>query len=406
MAFRARLGGALGLAGRVGYWALALIALLLVAVGARSGRRRAAFAIAAAIYGALALTTTFDLLAWVRFLPFVLLLGDDDVRLLGRWFAKPSRARTVIFDADCGICLLVCRILVRLDPFQRLRFVGNDEDERIAKSVDREVLETSVVVVDAAGRVFTQERAVLEIARALPFGILLLGWLGIPGLAAVGRRGYRAIADNRIAISSWLGLGACGMPLTATPASAPPPQRRAWSRLRLLLREGSAVLVLVLLSCAVLSDSPWSAATVAPSSGAAAAARSFRLVGLAGRFGPEPPKQAGRLVVDATLPDGRHLDLLTARPPRLADTRGPPLAPLWRAYEDRIRQPAFQHYRALFRDWLLTRHAPKPQAVTVWWVRDELPAPGAGRPKAPPAERIFSVAPKTLLPWLAPGAQP
>ncbi|MCA9591905.1 MAG: DUF393 domain-containing protein, partial [Myxococcales bacterium] len=185
---------------------LALLALALLLLIPRA--RRLAALLAGLLYGGLALTTELDLFAFVRFLPFVLLLRTPG--LAARWFARDSRKRTVIFDADCGICLLVSRVLVRLDPFRRLTFVGNDELERIPDAVPRDVLETSVVVIDSKGGVHTEERAVFEIGRALPFGILMLGWCGIPGLAAIGRRGYRAIAERRIAISSWLGLGACG----------------------------------------------------------------------------------------------------------------------------------------------------------------------------------------------------
>jgi predicted DCC family thiol-disulfide oxidoreductase YuxK len=89
----------------------------------------------------------------------------------------------VIFDVDCGVCLLTCRILKRLDPFERLTFVGNDRPELLPAGVEPAAAERSVIVIDPRGRVFQEEQAVFEIGRALPFGILPLFWLKIPGLS-------------------------------------------------------------------------------------------------------------------------------------------------------------------------------------------------------------------------------
>lgn len=132
--------------------------------------------------------------------------------LAGRWFARPQRARTVIYDADCGICQLSCRLLARVDPFDRLRFVGDDDPAQIPDSVDRTLLHRTVVVLDTAGRVSIEERAVYEILRALPLGIVLAFWIRLPLLSGVARWLYRRIAANRMRISTWLGLEACGVP--------------------------------------------------------------------------------------------------------------------------------------------------------------------------------------------------
>jgi hypothetical protein len=65
---------------------------------------------------------------------------------------------------------------------------------------------------------------------------LLVFWLRIPGLSAVGRSLYRKIAEERMRISSWFGLGACGVPLVAAgaggvvvpmPLAAPPESPRS-----------------------------------------------------------------------------------------------------------------------------------------------------------------------------------
>jgi predicted DCC family thiol-disulfide oxidoreductase YuxK len=126
-----------------------------------------------------------------------------------RWFARPERARTVLFDADCGVCMFVSRVLERLDPFGRLTFVGNAERERFPETISEELLDRTLVVILPDGQIATEGRAVLEALRALPFGILAGWWLCVPGLANIGNALYRLVARNRARISGWLGLTAC-----------------------------------------------------------------------------------------------------------------------------------------------------------------------------------------------------
>src|SRR5262249_39633167 len=146
-----------------------------------------------------------------------------DFAFASRWFSRPSRARTVIYDADCGICLFLCRLLKRLDPFQRLTFVGNDEEEHIPAGVVDADLDRTLIVILPDGRVVKEERAVFEVARALPFGILPAFWLAVPGLASLGRALYRAVARNRTQISAWFGLAQCGVPAPAGSEELPVP---------------------------------------------------------------------------------------------------------------------------------------------------------------------------------------
>jgi predicted DCC family thiol-disulfide oxidoreductase YuxK len=129
--------------------------------------------------------------------------------LAARWFARPERARTVLFDADCGICMFVCRVLERLDPFQRLSFVSNGDRARFPESIPSELLDRTLVVILPDGRLATEGRAVFEVLRALPFGIFLGWWLRVPGLAGWGNSLYRLVARNRARISARLGLTAC-----------------------------------------------------------------------------------------------------------------------------------------------------------------------------------------------------
>ncbi|MEO8906391.1 MAG: DUF393 domain-containing protein [Polyangiaceae bacterium] len=125
--------------------------------------------------------------------------------------ADVRRARTVLFDADCGICTYLCRLAQRVDRSRRLTFIANQDRERFSESIGADLLERTVVVVLPDGSWVTEGRAVFEALSALPFGILFVWWLRVPGLARVGNALYRLVSRNRTRISVSLGLTACAV---------------------------------------------------------------------------------------------------------------------------------------------------------------------------------------------------
>ncbi len=125
--------------------------------------------------------------------------------------ADVRRARTVLFDADCGICTYLCQLAQRLDKWRRLTFVANQDRARFPASIDAQLLERTVVVLLPDGGWVTEGRAVFEVLRALPFGILFSWWLRVPGLASIGNALYRLVSRNRTRISIRLGLTACAV---------------------------------------------------------------------------------------------------------------------------------------------------------------------------------------------------
>jgi len=202
------------------------LGFILLVPFAQKHLRRLAFLLALGLHGSIALLSRLGPFSYVMALFFLMLFGEEELRWLARWFGRPQRAVTVIFDSDCGICLWLCRLLKRLDPFQRLTFIGNDEAERLPAGLDPKLVETSVAVVDAQGRIFLEERAARRAVRALPFGLLLVGVLYVPGIQQLGRALYRLVARNRIRISSFFGLGACGVP--QPPRAEVEAARRPW----------------------------------------------------------------------------------------------------------------------------------------------------------------------------------
>ncbi len=396
-----------------------MLGFILLVPFAYKKLRRIAFFLALGLHGSIAALSRLGPFSYVMVMFFLMLFGEEELRFLGRWFGRPARAVTVVFDSDCGICLWICRLLKRLDPWQRLSFVASHDHARLPRGVDPKSCETSVVVVDEQGRVLLEEAAVARAVRALPLGLMLVWWLYVPGLSSLGRWAYRAVARNRTQISGFFGLGACGLP--AAPAAPRVAAARGGGELgaelstvRVIVRETLVLVLMVVLATEVVKSNP-------------AAARHLRLqrpawmsqvIGYTrmlegwGMFAPEPPYDDGRLVVDGRTQDGRKLDPFTGETPELdpASPRGWGHDQLWCDYSNHIRWPHNHGRRQFLRTYLLNQHlySGRPQdqlvAFDVWWIQDKSPKPGQARGKTLPPERVVShgfVKDSGAKPWLA-----
>ena len=389
----------------------------------RTWAMRLALLLGVGLHGGIALTSRLGPFSYAMMLFYVLFLGAADATLFGRWFGREARRRTVIFDVDCGICLLICRVLKRLDPWERLTFLGNDRPEAFPPGVEPGLADRSVVVVDPSGKVHAEERAVLEVGRALPLGILLVGWLAVPGLSALGRGGYRLVASNRVAISTFLGLGACGLgrPGEAADEALPEEHAGTWraskTNLTNLAREAFIAVVLVGAVIQVANDNQFvnRRIRVHRPDWVVAPVNTFRLLEGWGMFAPEPPYDDGHVVVDARTKDGRKLDPFTGKLPDFDPytTTGWGHEQFWCDYNNRIRfdwhVPNRQHLREYLKHWHEYYGTPADELVAfeVWWVGDKSPPPGTERGQPEPPQKLLSYGnvPDSLAePWLHPKA--
>lgn len=391
--------------------------ILLVPFG-QKWLRRVAFLLAVGLHGNIALLSRLGPFSYVMVLFFLMLFGEKELGWLGRWFGRPARAVTVIFDSDCGICLWTCRLLKRLDPWQRVSFIGNDETERLPSGLDPKRCESSVVVVDAAERFYFEEQAVRRVVQALPGGILLVWWLYVPGLSHWGRAGYRWVASRRLDISVFFGLGACGMPVAApvqTIALAPRGGRLG-DELRgagVVARETVVLMLMVVLSTEVLKANPYVSRHMQikrPEWMTEIIGYTRMLEGW-GMFAPEPPYDDGRLVVDGRTVDGRKWDPFTKDEPIFdpESPRGWGHDQLWCDYSNHIRWPHNQGRRQFLRQYLINQHLfshrSQDQLVgfDVWWIQDKSPKPGQKHGVVLPPEKLVSfgnVKDSGATPWL------
>jgi len=247
---------------------------------------------------------------------FPLLFDTSTWRVMERLVPRRGRRRTVFYDASCGVCFWTARVVARLDVHRRLTWLSNQERAALPPDVDPALLERTILVVDAErGRRWTRADAFAQIFAALPLGRLWAWPIRIPGIRALANHAYDAFARNRITISMWLGLAACGVPGAPRPPGPPAPERTPlgfWLRRQLPpLRELGVALVLVIF---------WADLSVANAAMPQVLRWHSRPAWMVSAvmyphifqswsmFSPDAPLEDEMIVVDAVTRDGRHVD--------------------------------------------------------------------------------------------------
>jgi predicted DCC family thiol-disulfide oxidoreductase YuxK len=329
--------------------------------------------------------------AMMGYSPYLLSRGDWE--LFARLARRRDRRLTVYFDAGCGICFQIARVLARLDRLARLRFVSNADAVALPKGVTPALLEATIVVVDGVtGRRTTRADGVATILRALPLGVLWSLPLRLPGLRQLANLVYDAFARRRTAVSMGLGLAACGLPSASAPAALPepepPPFRQSLRRAVSTTREVGVLLLLTTLVSETLfinaavpkflkhKQPSWIMQLVAYP----------RLIQAWSMFASDAPTTDESVAVDAVTTDGRHVDPYSEVASRYANPGHDLIPPrldndsFFFNYSSRI--PFKPEYFTAFQDWILRypdRTGRPEDAITkfdAWIIEDDSPPVG------------------------------
>ncbi|HVY46932.1 MAG TPA: DCC1-like thiol-disulfide oxidoreductase family protein [Minicystis sp.] len=385
-------------------------------------RATRAVAIGLSFVYALSLGALFDfgLYAWTLLAASALFIptASWDARLA----PKARRAVTVIYDADCGLCLALCRLLARLDLRRHLVFQGNDQLESLVvhgyrerassdlpKEVTPELVLDTVVVVDAERRVLTRGRAASAVVAALPLGWLLAWPMRLPGVAQLVDLAYDFVAARRLRISVLIGKEACGVPQHRADADADadavdplevPSAKRAVRILSGGFREIAAILVLLAMIAQTGHENP--VPKLLPlSQPLAAVAQWPRMIAKWDVLAPEPSRLDASFVVDAQTRGGKSVDTLTGLAPSfdLERVRGLDLGQLWGDYLTRVHEKEWSEFQRAFRDYL-GKGGPRWEnplgdngiaGYDTYWVTEPIPPPGEARDvKRSRREKLFS----------------
>ena len=83
--------------------------------------------------------------AMIAYSPF--LLTSAEWELFGRLARRRRRRVTAIFDADCGVCFQIARVVARMDLFQRIQWISS-ADVGADLNVSPELLTRTIVAID------------------------------------------------------------------------------------------------------------------------------------------------------------------------------------------------------------------------------------------------------------------
>jgi predicted DCC family thiol-disulfide oxidoreductase YuxK len=332
---------------------------------------------------------------------FALLITEEHWDALGRWLSARGPRLALFFDASCGICFQCARIVARLDPLGRIRLLPNDDAATLPAGVTPELVTQTIVVQDlATGRLTTRSDAVAELLRALPFGLGLLprAVLLMPGLRAIFLWLYDLVARNRIAISAWFGLAACGIPrpqaaleFDDAPATGP---ARLRARARVVLRETTVAIVLLASVGEVVNVNAsvplWM--RYRQPDALHAIIEYGRLIQSWRMFAPDAPLMDYMVSVEAITADGRLVDPYNEVASRY---RKPPFTHIptrlgndqfFTTYSLLIPSGGGRPFWPVFEQWILAYPSrtgnPRDRIVrfTAYVLSDHSPAPGARRP--------------------------
>jgi predicted DCC family thiol-disulfide oxidoreductase YuxK len=380
----------------------ALPALLLLPIQ-RVWTRRAAILAIIGLHLGFQCFINLGVFSWamIGYTPFLLTAADWS--LFTRIAARRVRRVVAYFDAGCGVCFQIARVIARLDVLGRVRFVSSAEIPAGLEGVSPELLARTIVVVDeTTGRRSTRADGVAQILRALPLGWLWSLPLRLPGLRGLANLAYDFFARRREKISGWLGLAACGVPAAAPAASAAPvatpPERprapigKALRRLWSLLREGAVLaMIVVLVSEAIFINQAvpkflkfeeplWIKRLVAYP----------RLIQAWSMFASDAPLTDETVVVEAVTADGRRVDPYSEVASRYRD---PGIDEIPARLDNdsfffnySVRIPDQAAYHQAFLEWILSYHkrTHRPQDRIVrfdaYKIENDSPPPGETRP--------------------------
>jgi predicted DCC family thiol-disulfide oxidoreductase YuxK len=336
--------------------------------------------------------------AMIGFQPF--LLTASQWRLFARLIPRRGRARTVVYDADCGVCWATVRVAARMDAHRRLLWIPSADTAALPAGIDPSILDRTIVVVDpATGRQWTRADGFAEIFRALPLGGLWSWPLRLPGIRQLANRGYDLFARNRTRVSAFFGMTACGVPggpRAARAGSGEPAVTplRAWLRRRRpLVRELGAALAIFVLGAEVLVANwavpPRLRVNHRPEWMVAAIMYPHLFEGWS-LFAPEAPLTDASIAVDAVTRDGRHVDPFNQVASRVA-TLPVDDVPVRMANNSffcdySLRIPDAGEYHQAFLEWVLryperTGHpADEIVKLDAYLIEHDSPAPGQTHP--------------------------
>ncbi|HEX9296265.1 MAG TPA: HTTM domain-containing protein [Polyangiaceae bacterium] len=368
----------------------AAIPVWLILPMAQKWTRRVAILSIWALHCGISLMMTLGPFSYSMMAFSLLLIGEDDWKIVERLFSHNGPKVSVIYDASSRIHDLA-RVLARLDLRNALEFVDRRDVARqpfSAEALER-VEGCPLVVFDAPRQRWEKGTpALATMVRVLPFGFLYAWPFRLSFVRSRLDRTLETVPGARGRAAS--------RPFVEAPVTR---FRRATLRVS---GELLAALLFATLAVQVASDN-WAIPNPYRLRTRPRFMREIvdymRLPQGWSMFSPDAPRDDGTIVIDALLSDGRHLDPRKQKPPDFeAAFHGPWFDDQqWCDWDLRMKfegnrhlYPYFREYIARLDDFPSWRQNATITYFEVYWVNNAAPPPGSTQPYNLTRQLLFS----------------
>jgi hypothetical protein len=348
-------------------WSLPLLILTPVF---QKWAHRVAILFVWSLHGVIALLITLGPFSYSMMVFSLILVHKDEWELLAKKLRRKSLERTVRYDPSKPRHAFVARVLARLDGLDQLTFKEHSGDFEVVREGDKPA---------------TGIAAAASVTRALPGGPAYAWVFVVPALNEL------AFTVLKLA-SSWV----LELPVRKLEEK---PEGSLHRIVRTTVQLVFPAWILVAVCSQLLVESWGVPAAWKPQSRPQALTMVIDYLQVFqgwSMFAPDVPRSDGRLVIDATLADGSHIDPLTDAPPDFdAPLHGPwGFNQHWGEVNARMRGWP-EHWRN-FRDFIfrVPRIKGWPAGKTivkfdVWFVTETSPDPGVLVPQNIAKEKLF-----------------
>jgi len=144
---------------------------------------------------------------------FVLLLDEKIINYIKEFLKKRVHSSKYIlfYDSDCGFCHYTARMIRRVDLFEQIKFADKNYEGKFPENYSELSNKTAILVNENNNKQWIKHKAFGKVLMIIPFGFTVSWLFFIPLLSNILSKCYDYISLNRTSISTFLGLPACSL---------------------------------------------------------------------------------------------------------------------------------------------------------------------------------------------------
>ena len=158
------------------------------------------------------MSVKIGLFSQTMMITYILLIDSKIYDLINKQIMKfLNKSYILFYDSDCGFCHYTVRIIKRLDIYNRITFADQTYNGVKPNDYNSLSLSTAILYEVKSKKIWIKHKAFGKVLNLIPFGFFL-GWIFfIPVISNLFEKIYDFVAKNRTYISSMIGQPACGL---------------------------------------------------------------------------------------------------------------------------------------------------------------------------------------------------